>query len=59
MKKTLAIMLTLMMTLSMAACGGKDSGSGSADGGSDMDYVKEKGTLVVGITDFEDRKSVV
>ena len=53
MKKTLAIMLTLMMTLSMAACGGKDSGSGSADGGSDMDYVKEKGTLVVGITDFE------
>lgn len=53
MKKTLAIMLTLMMTLSMAACGGKDSGSGSAGGDSDMDYVKEKGTLVVGITDFE------
>lgn len=55
MKKTLAIILTLMMTLSLAACGGKDSGSGSGSPGSDsdMEYVKDKGTLVVGITDFE------
>ncbi len=29
-----------------------DSGSGASDG-SDLEYVKDKGTLVVGITDFE------
>lgn len=52
-------MLTLMMTVSLAACGGSgdsksDSGSeaGSSDE-SDMAYVKDKGKLVVGITDFE------
>lgn len=31
---------------------GADSGSGASDG-SDLEYVKDKGTLVVGITDFE------
>ena len=31
---------------------GADSGSGTSDG-SDLEYVKDKGTLVVGITDFE------
>ena len=58
-------MLTAIMALSMTACG--DSSSSSSDDASgstaaasstaasesDMDYVKEKGTLVVGITDFE------
>lgn len=66
MKKLIAMMLTLMMTLSLAACGGSGSGSDSgADSGSDaktesgasddsdMAYVKDKGKLVVGITDFE------
>ena len=59
MKKLIVLMLTLMMTVSLAACGGSgdsksDSGSeaGSSDE-SDMAYVKDKGKLVVGITDFE------
>lgn len=55
-KKIFAIMLTLMMTLSLAACGGNDSGSDSkseASDDSDMAYVKDKKTLVVGITDFD------
>ncbi len=59
-------MLTLMMMLSLAACGGSGSGSDSgadsdsdaktesgASDDSDMAYIKDKGTLVVGITDFE------
>lgn len=45
MKKLLALILSLIMVLSIAACGKKNSGS-------DMEYVKEKGTLVVGITEF-------
>lgn len=66
MKKLLAILLTLMMTLSLAACGGSNSGSSSDSGSgsdsdakseasddSDMAYVKDKKTLVVGITDFD------
>ncbi len=44
MKKILALALCLMMALSLAACGE------SSD--SDLAYVKEKGTLVVGMTDF-------
>lgn len=44
-KKLLAIMLCMAMVLSMTACGGKDTGS-------DVEYIKDKGTLVVGITDF-------
>lgn len=58
MKKALAILLTLMMTLSLAACGSSDSKSESgteteSSGDSDMAYVKDKKTLVVGITDFD------
>lgn len=62
MKKLTAWMLTLMMVLSLPACGssngGADSDTGSdskteASDESDMAYVKDKGTLVVGITDFE------
>ena len=45
MKKFIALMLSTLMILSAAACG-------SAADESDMAYVKDKGTLVVGITDF-------
>ena len=65
-KKIFATMLALSMCLSLAACGPKgsastsgssagtsgSSASGSQAAASDVDYVKEKGTLVVGMTDF-------
>ena len=50
MKKLVASLLTSAMVLSLAACGGS-SDSASADM-TDMEYVKDKGVLVVGITDF-------
>lgn len=46
MKKFLSILLVAIMTMSLAGCGSK-----AAD--SDLDYIKDKGKLVVGITDFE------
>ncbi len=58
MKKFIALLLTLLMVLSLVACGTKDT-STDADADTDvkqqtdMEYVKEKGKLVVGITDFE------
>lgn len=61
-KKILTLLLALAMVMSMAACGGKkdDSVIGGADGAtdiqvtdSDLAYVQSKGTLVVGITEFE------
>ncbi len=51
MKKILTIALAALMMLSLAACG--KSTSTSKDSESDMAYIKDKGTLVVGITDFE------
>ena len=51
MKKILAVILSLAMLLALAACGG--SGAGDAADESDLAYVKDKGTLVVGITEFE------
>ncbi len=48
MKKLLALLLSVTLVLSLAACGSSASSSDS-----DYDYVMEKGTLVVGITDFE------
>lgn len=45
MKKILVLVLALVMGLSMVACTGSKSGS-------DLEYVKEKGKLVVGITEF-------
>ena len=62
-KKFLALSLALAVILSLAACGGKKDEApviGGADGptdiqvtDSDMAYVKDKGTLIVGITEFE------
>lgn len=55
MKKWIALMLTVAMVLSLAACGNSGSEETSEENvsESDMAYVKDKGTLVVGITDFE------
>jgi polar amino acid transport system substrate-binding protein len=70
MKKLLAMMLTLIMVMSLAACGNsggsddqkEDTADNSAASAqepedtaseSDLEYVKDKGTLVVGITEFE------
>lgn len=44
LKKLAALALAAAMTLSLAACGSKTD--------SDLEYIKKKGTLVVGITDF-------
>lgn len=52
MKKLLVTLLALALVFSLAACGAPQN-TGSNSAGSDLDYVKEKGTLVVGITDFE------
>lgn len=66
MKKFLSLALALTLCASLAACSnggntstsGSESTSGSGSGSSsqaesDMQYVKDKGTLVVGITNFE------
>ena len=46
MKKMFAVLMALVMVLAMCACGSKS-------GDSDLKYVQDKGTLVVGITVFE------
>ncbi len=69
MKKFLALILALVMGVSLVACGGDDtpaeSGSNSPEvtdspesntpdsAASDLAYVQDKGTLVVGITEFD------
>lgn len=45
MKKTICLILALVMVLALAACGKKAPAT-------DSEYIKDKGTLVVGITDF-------
>ena len=56
MKKYIALLLALVMVFALAACSSKAEpaaeGSAEAAADSDLAYVKEKGTLVVGITDF-------
>lgn len=47
MKKLLAVVLSVTMILSLVACGKK-----AQESESDLAYIKDKGTLVVGITDF-------
>ncbi len=53
MKKILVFMLAAIMALSLAACGKTDSETSGSAEDSDLAYVKDKGTLVIGITDFE------
>lgn len=69
MKKIFAMLMVLAMVLTMVACGSEEVSTASATGSgaetsekasstekaeeSDLDYVLNKGTLVVGITDFE------
>lgn len=66
MKKFLALTMAVLMVLSLAACGGNtdpsapvsdapvsDAPASNAPAeGSDLAYVQDKGTLVIGITDF-------
>lgn len=62
MKKTLAIILAALIVFSVlafSACSKKDEVAVDADNGekavttaSDLEYIKEKGTLVIGITDY-------
>ena len=61
MKKLIAMLLALVMTLSLAACGSTASNTTSDDTAdsdtaataSDVQYIKDKGTLIVGITEFK------
>ena len=57
-KKAVSLFLTAAMALSFAACGGTTTAASSAADSaataeSDLAYVQDKGTLVVGITEFE------
>lgn len=61
-RKVLSVLLCAGLAVSvLAGCGsidsgsagGSDAGSGDAAESSDMQYVKDKGTLIVGITNFE------
>ena len=47
MKKLLALIMAMLLVMTVFA------GCGSDDTGSDLEYIKGKGTLIVGITDFE------
>lgn len=49
MKKLFTLIMTMIMAFSLVGCGSKENSKSSQ---TDMEYVKEKGTLVVGITDF-------
>ncbi len=46
MKRILTLSLAVLMVLALAACGGEKTES-------DLQYIQDKGTLVVGITEFE------
>ena len=48
MKKIIALMLSIVMVLGLVACGTSEKAANKTD----LEYVKEKGVLVVGITDF-------
>ena len=57
MKKLLAVLLSVVMVLSLVACGSTNKVETEPVSGeqseSDLEYVKGKGKLIVGITDFE------
>ena len=46
-KKIIAALMTVIMGMNIAACG-----NAAKSGDSDVAYIKDKGTLIVGITDF-------
>ena len=48
-KKLISAVMAMMMTMSLAACGSSNS---TASPAGDVAYIKDKGTLIVGITDF-------
>ena len=57
MKKVLAIVLAALMLFAFAACGGTktptDADTNTDAVASDLAYIKEKGKLVIGMTDYE------
>lgn len=62
MKKILALILTIAAVCCFASCGGNnqtadtnsdDVKTNSQQTESDVDYIKNKGTLVIGVTDYE------
>lgn len=53
MKKLFALLLTAAMCLFIGACDGSEPVIEGRSAESDLAYVKEKGSLVVGITEFE------
>ena len=55
MKKSFLLTMSLLTALSLTACGSSTNtktATNTTSTESDLEYVKEKGTLVVGITDF-------
>ena len=53
-KRIVSVLLCAAVAVSMlAGCGSGSNSSGDGAESSDMEYVKDKGTLVVGITNFE------
>lgn len=52
MKKLFAVLMTMIIVFSLAACGGTDNKEDGAAPKTDLEYVKDKGKLVVGITDY-------
>ena len=52
MKKSFSCLLAAAMCLSLAACSAKPAESGAANQ-SDLAYIQDKGSLIVGITEFE------
>lgn len=59
MKKFLAVFLAGIMTMGLASCGQKAEETSDVDANveqnqeSDLAYIKDKGTMIVGITDYE------
>ena len=55
-RKVLSVLLCAGLAISILAGCGSDSSNANKKAestGSDLEYVKDKGTLVVGVTDFE------
>jgi len=50
MKKLISLLLTLTMILALTACGAKETGKSQDE--SDLNYVKSKGKLIIGYTNY-------